>query len=322
MVEIAPFRGARPWVALSGERPDERVLAQARGIGLIRSEYVVRGSGQYFGGALCGPAVNSYLRAVLAVARNAPVWYRFADLEARDINALTGGRNVVHDDNPLLGARGARRLHRFPEEFRAELAAVADVAREAPGLGFVVPFCRDAGDFERALAAVRAAGLENPVGAMVEVPSAALGARDLVAAGAACLLVGLNDLTGLTLGSGRGAPDFEYGHPATLELVERVWQAAESGGVEFRIAGNYPAHVPDLLPFVPAAAWTVHYADWSRLVDPGLGPYQDQDVVLRLREDSDARLISAGVMHPANAVATAGLGDTAASVPVLSESVR
>jgi pyruvate,water dikinase len=158
-----------------------------------------------------------------------------------------------------------------------------------------------------ALAAVRRHGLTNRVGAMIEVPSAALCVGDFVDAGAACLVVGLNDLTGLVLGASRTAMDFDYSHPAIWHLVEYVWNVAQDRTVDFRIAGNYPDTLVTDRHGIPLDAWTVHYADWSRLVDPSLGSYRESDLVRRLRRRSDEKLVQAGLMHPMNAVVAAGL---------------
>lgn len=303
----ASLFGAKAWLALSGENPDRRVLASCRGIGLVRSEYVVRRCGKAWQDASCAAALHEYLRLVVDAAGTRQVWYRFTDLEARDVNVLQANANVVHDDNPLLGMRGARRYRRFPDEFTAELDAVAEVAHGAPNLGFVVPFVRDAEEFGEVLSVIRGRGIANPVGVMVEVPSAALTVADFLSAGAGCLLVGLNDLTGLTLGSARSDPRFNSAHSAVRELITHIWRTANAEKVACRIAGNYPAATVAEFTEIPLEAWTVHYADWARLVDPAIGGYRDQDLILRYRHASDAKLVRSGAMHSSNTVVAAGL---------------
>jgi phosphoenolpyruvate-protein kinase (PTS system EI component) len=233
------LQGARPWLAVSGETPDPLVLAECRGVGLLRSEYVIRDCGYSVEHPAGARAVADYLRSIISAAAGLPVWYRFADLEARDVAQLAGSTAAeVFDDNPIMGCRGVRRSHHFPDEFAAELESIAPVVADHPNVGLLVPYVRDASEFRAVRDKVWEAGITAKIGAMVEVPSAVHSVRDILAAGAACLAVGMNDLTALTLGAGRGSSEFDYSHPAVYASVQSVVLAAHEAGVEVLVAGK------------------------------------------------------------------------------------
>jgi phosphoenolpyruvate-protein kinase (PTS system EI component) len=104
------------------------------------------------------------------------------------------------------------------------------------------------GAVAKAAAAVRATGRLD-VGAMIEVPSAALRA-DALAREADFFSIGTNDLTQYTLAAERGnagvAPLADPLHPAVLELIRRTCAAGRWTGVCGELAGD-PLVTPLLL---------------------------------------------------------------------------
>ena len=120
-------------------------------------------------------------------------------------------------------------------------------------------------------------------------------------------LIGLNDLTGLMLGTSRAAPDFDHSHPAILDLVRHLCREGALAGTPVRIAGNYGIKLIEALPELTASSFVVHYSDWSELVDPLLTDYRDKDLMQELRRESDARLVAAGLMSESDMVVAAGI---------------
>lgn len=300
-------RPGKPFVALSGELPDPAVLAGSSGIGLIRSEYIVRASGAYWTRRQCRRMVARYVEGVLERTRGGPVWYRLSDLEARDVNVLDGCDVAHHDDNPIIGLRGLRRVAIARAGLEWELRTFAELARCSPRLGLQLPFCRDVEQIAYGIEQARAAGYGGPIGVMIEVPSAAYQVEEIMDLGVDHCLVGLNDLTGLLLGSARTAPDYDQTHPTVLRVLRNLYHVGERMRIPVRFAGNYGPELPAALPEFPASAFVVHYCDWGELVDRRLTDYADRDLVRELRRRSDEKLVAAGLLDESDAVVIAGI---------------
>jgi len=171
------------------------------------------------------------------------------------LGAFSGGKVVVRtldagadkplafatqpdEENPALGVRGYRLVRRVPELLRTQLEALARAA-EATGtspwvMAPMISTAQEAADF---VATAREAGLRGPVGVMVEVPAAALRARDVLEV-ADFVSIGTNDLAQYTMATDRLRGTLvdllDPWQPAVLELVATTARAA--GAVE-RSAG-------------------------------------------------------------------------------------
>jgi len=300
-------RSGRAFVALSGELPDDAVLQSAQGVGLIRSEYIVRASGTYWTLEKCRRRVSEYVTHVLERAQGKQVWYRLSDLEARDVNVLEGCDVVHNDDNPILGPRGLRRARLSVTGLDYELETFAALSRQWPVLGLLLPFCKDAQDVAFGIAKARDAGHLGPIGVMLEIPAAVQQAKEIMSLGVDYCLIGLNDLTGLMLGTARTAPDFNHAHPAVVHLVRLLHHEGVEAGIPVRVAGNYGRNLIQALHDLPASSFVVHYSDWAELVDPVLSDYRDKNLMARLRRESDDRLVAAGLMDASDVVIAAGI---------------
>jgi len=220
------------------ERPDELddVLASgARDIGLFRSESLLSPDGR----APDEAAQTAVYRRLLAAVPG-EVTIRTFDAEPEP-----GGR---HLGLRMLQVDAARRAQ-FEEQIRALLTA-ADAGR----LRILLPFVTDVDDVRFARAAIgraaeslRHAGVQVPtvpVGAMVEVPSAALTA-DRLAREADFLSVGTNDLAALTLAVGRddawAARFYDPLHPSMLRLVRFVARAGLRTHARVSVCGEMAA---------------------------------------------------------------------------------
>jgi phosphotransferase system enzyme I (PtsI) len=220
------------------ERPDELddVLASgARHIGLFRSESLLEADGR----APDEAAQRAVYRRILG-AMPGEVTIRTFDSEPEP-----GGR---HLGLRMLQVDPARQAQ-FEEQIRALLAA-ADAGR----LRILLPFVTDVDDLRYARAAIaraadtlRRAGVSVPtvpVGAMVEVPSAALTA-DRLAREADFLSIGTNDLAALTLAVGRddawAARFYDPLHPSMLRLVRFVARAGLRTHARVAVCGEMAA---------------------------------------------------------------------------------
>jgi phosphotransferase system enzyme I (PtsI) len=220
------------------ERPDELEDVLAGGavhIGLFRSESLLAPDGR----APDEASQRAVYRRLLA-ATPGEVTIRTFDHEPEP-----GGRHLGLRMLQVDPARSAQ----FDEQIRALLSS-ADAGR----LRILLPFVTDVDDLRFARAAIaraaetlRRAGVTVPtvsVGAMVEVPSAALTA-DRLAREADFLSVGTNDLAALTLAVGRddawAARFYDPLHPSMLRLVRFVARAGLRTHARVSVCGEMAA---------------------------------------------------------------------------------
>ncbi|MDN3556378.1 phosphoenolpyruvate--protein phosphotransferase [Halomonas maura] len=212
-----------------GSAEEARLAAEAGadGVGLMRSEFLF----------LERPAAPSeddqrreYQAAVDALGGK-PVIIRTLDIGAdKQLRYL----RLPEAPNPALGLRGSRLWESHPELLDTQLRALLGVS--APErLRIMVPMIADAGELARVrerlacLAASMNVTRLPALGAMIEVPSAALGTRRL-AAEADFLSIGTNDLTQYTLAMDREDPRLagraDVLHPAVLTLIRTTVEGA------------------------------------------------------------------------------------------------
>lgn len=195
-----------------------------------------------------------------------------ADFYARVLRAFPGQRVVFRtmdvgadkplpfverdaEDNPALGLRGIRLHLARPELFRDQLrgllraaAAVRDEPDGAGRLAVMFPLVSTAAELVEArriltdVAAGEGADLDGvEIGAMIEVPSAALGAARL-AAHADFLSVGTNDLLQYLFAADRlhaGVADLaDPLHPDVLALLRGVVEAGHAAGAWVGVCGE------------------------------------------------------------------------------------
>src|SRR5271166_6034026 len=126
-------------------------------------------------------------------------------------NLIGGSQFEPHEENPMLGFRGASRYYddRYAEGFDLECRALLKV-RERMGLTnlkVMIPFCRTAREGELVLECMAKAGLKQHVNGlevyvMCELPSNVLEADAFLKLFDG-FSIGSNDLTQLTLGIDR-----------------------------------------------------------------------------------------------------------------------
>jgi phosphoenolpyruvate-protein kinase (PTS system EI component) len=299
-------------VTLSGELPTKEFLSRTGGVGLVRSEYLVRAAGSSWCAEPARRAVTEYLRELHTRLDARPLWYRFCDLEARDTAVLADAHTArPREDNPIIGCRALRRASHPGSDLDHELDALAAIAADLPGLGLMAPFVQDEHEVGTWIGTLRRRGFHGPFGAMIEIPSALSRLEQIIDTGVSYLVVGLNDLTGLLLGAGRGTGRYDYRHPAVTDAVRHVLDTGARRRVTVRIAGNFGAELPAHFPELPVSAFSLHYQDWAefRPEDEALAR-PDRDLAARLRRASDQRLVAAGLLEAGNAIRVAGMRAT------------
>ena len=197
-----------------------------------------------------------------------PVIVRMSDFKSNEYANLLGGEIYEpHEENPMLGYRGASRYLSadFADCFAMECEALRHV-RDEMGLTNVkimIPFVRTVSEIEGVIALLGEHGLrrgENGLSVvmMCELPSNALLA-DAFLDHVDGFSIGSNDMTQLVLGLDRDsslvAAGFDERDPAVLALLEMAISACLARGKYVGICGQGPSDHPDL-------------AEW--LVDKGI----------------------------------------------------
>jgi phosphotransferase system enzyme I (PtsI) len=155
------------------------------------------------------------------------------------------------EPNPALGVRGLRIGRRHPEVVVEQLAALAAAAADVDGarMWVMAPMVATPDEAAWFAAHARAEGLDT-VGAMVEVPAAALRAGEVLAE-VDFLSLGTNDLAQYTFAADRMegalADLLNPWQPALLDLIARCAAAGREAGKPVGVCGEAAAD-PALAP--------------------------------------------------------------------------
>jgi pyruvate,water dikinase len=188
-----------------------------------------------------------------------PVIVRLSDFKTNEYANLIGGAKYEpHEENPMIGFRGASRYvdPSFKDAFELECRAMKKV-REEMGLGnawVMIPFVRTLDEGRKVIDVLAQFGLRKgehglKVIMMCEVPSNALLADEFLDIFDG-FSIGSNDLTQLTLGldrdSGIVASLFDERDPAVKKMLAMAIQTARKKGKYIGICGQGPSDHPDL----------------------------------------------------------------------------
>ena len=188
-----------------------------------------------------------------------PVIVRMSDFKSNEYaNLLGGDRYEPHEENPMLGFRGASRYiaEEFQDCFAMECRALKRVRDE---MGFtnveiMIPFVRTVEEARRVTELLADQGLRRGDNGlrlimMCELPANALLADEFLQYFDG-FSIGSNDLTQLTLGldrdSGIVAGEFDERDAAVKRLMTMAIEACRRAGKYVGICGQGPSDYPDL----------------------------------------------------------------------------
>ncbi len=203
------------------------------------------------------------LSRIVAAHHPRPVIIRMSDFKTNEYADLIGGGAFEpHEENPMIGFRGASRYYdpRYREGFALECRAIQ---RLREGLGFknvivMIPFCRTLREADLVLAEMAKNGVVRgddglKVYVMCEIP-----ANVVLAGGFAQRFdgfsIGSNDLTQLTLGVDRDSADlaalFDERDEAVKWMIRTVIQEAHKSGTPIGLCGQAPSDHPEFAEFL------------------------------------------------------------------------
>ncbi len=248
----------------------ENALSAARlpndGVGLARLEFIIASHiGQHPLYLIKLGKEDVFVdKLVLGLSRIAgafypkPVIFRFSDFKSNEYANLMGGKAFEpHEENPMIGWRGASRYYdsRYSEAFQLECQAVKKVIDDfgLDNVNVMFPFVRTPAEAEKVRRLIDDAKVKAGVYMMCEIPSNVILAKDFLPFFDG-FSIGSNDLTQTTLGLDRDSPLishlFDERNEAVKRLIAQAIATCKEMGKKVGLCGQGPSDFPDFAEFL------------------------------------------------------------------------
>ncbi|MFA5136868.1 MAG: phosphoenolpyruvate synthase [Patescibacteria group bacterium] len=246
------------------EKAQEISKMDTDGIGLLRAEFMIANIGTHPKEFIKNKKEHVYVQKLtkdllkfVKPFSPRPVIYRATDFKTNEYRHLKGGSHYEpHEENPMIGFRGASRYIADPHEFNLELTAINKIWDMGyTNLHLMIPFVRVPWEIIRIKHLVEKSGLLNRPGfkllIMVEVPYCALNLEEFIKVGIDGVSIGTNDLTMMLLGVDRDNEEvaniYDERNPAIIRVLEYVVSTATKHGITSSICGQAASDYPDLV---------------------------------------------------------------------------
>ncbi|KIF83032.1 phosphoenolpyruvate--protein phosphotransferase [Noviherbaspirillum autotrophicum] len=221
--------------------------AGAMGVGLFRSEYLFMGRAGFVNKLPSEDEQFESYRQAVAAMKGRPVTIRTLDIGADKPLDMAEQTSL----NPALGLRAIRFCLAEPQMFLAQLRAILRASAYGP-VKLLIPMLAHAFEIDQSLAMIEQAKAQLrdagkkfdpliPIGAMIEIPAAAL-TLPMFVKKMDFLSIGTNDLIQYTLAIDRA--DHEVAHlynplhPAVLYLLASTISIATKAGIPVAVCGE------------------------------------------------------------------------------------
>ena len=192
-----------------------------------------------------------------------PVIARLSDFKTNEYANLIGGAQFEpHEENPMIGWRGASRYYAsaYKEAFALECRSVRKIRDEMglTNLEVMIPFPRTVEEARKVVATMAEFGLKQGenglrVIGMCEIPSNVILAEEFLEVFDG-FSIGTNDLTQLILGVDRDselvAHVYDERNPAVKKMVKQVIEVCNAKGKYIGICGQAPSDYPEFAEFI------------------------------------------------------------------------
>ena len=189
---------------------------------------------------------------------------RMSDFKTNEYANLLGGKQFEpHEENPMLGFRGASRYYHsaYKDGFKMECDAVRKVRNEMglTNVKVMIPFCRTVEEGKKVVELMQLNGLDRDkdptleIYLMAEIPVNILLAEEFAKTFDG-FSIGSNDLTQLTLGVDRDSERithlFSEQNPAVMEMIASVISKAKKTGRKIGLCGQAASDFPEVTQFL------------------------------------------------------------------------
>lgn len=188
---------------------------------------------------------------------------RMSDFKSNEYANLLGGKQFEpHEENPMLGWRGASRYYHknYKEGFGLECEAMR-IVRDEMGLTNVklmIPFCRTIEEGKKVISLMEQNDLQRgknglEIYVMIEIPSNVILAEEFAQIFDG-FSIGSNDLTQLILGIGRDSELlsdlFDTQNEAVKKMISNVIRSANKTKTKIGLCGQAPSDFPEFTQFL------------------------------------------------------------------------
>ena len=246
------------------EEADEVASMDVDGVGLLRAEFMIAAIGTHPKEFIKKKKQNDFISKLshdllrfVKVFSPRQVIYRATDFKTNEYRNLKGGKLYEpHEENPMLGFRGAYRYISNPDVFAMELTAIKSIwSKGYRNLHLMIPFVRVPWELIKIKEVIKTYGLFDLPGfklwIMVEVPACALNLEEFIKIGIDGVSIGTNDLSMMLLGVDRDnsevADIYDERNPIIVSTLEYIVKTCAHHGITSSICGQASSDFPEIV---------------------------------------------------------------------------